>query len=158
VVFHAAAKVEEWGDPEDFHRVTVGGTEAALAAARAAGVKRFVHVSSEAVLVGGGPIIDVDETRPRPSRNLGPYPPTKALPEERLVAANGAALKTVIVRPRFIWGRGDTAVLPKLVDAVKSGRFMWIAGGRYRTSTCHVANVVEGMLLAAERGGGGEIY
>src|SRR2546428_789915 len=71
VVFHAAAKVEEWGDPKDFHRITVQGTEAVIAAARAAGVRRLVHVSTEAVLVGGGPIVDVDETRPRPARNIG---------------------------------------------------------------------------------------
>jgi nucleoside-diphosphate-sugar epimerase len=35
---------------------------------------------------------------------------------------------------------------------------MWIGGGHHLTSTCHVKNVVEGMLLAAERGKGGEIY
>ncbi len=41
---------------------------------------------------------------------------------------------------------------------VKSGRFAWIDGGHYLTSTCHVDNVVEGALLAAEKGRGGEIY
>jgi nucleoside-diphosphate-sugar epimerase len=41
---------------------------------------------------------------------------------------------------------------------VKANRFGWIGGGRYPTSTCHVANVVEGALLAAERGTPGAIY
>ena len=35
---------------------------------------------------------------------------------------------------------------------------MWFDGGHYLTSTCHVANVCEGMILAAEYGQGGEIY
>jgi nucleoside-diphosphate-sugar epimerase len=64
----------------------------------------------------------------------------------------------VIVRPRFIWGRNDTANLIKFVDGLRSGRLRWIAGGRYATSTCHVANVVEGAILAAERGAPGAVY
>nr|MBA3455997.1 NAD-dependent epimerase [Deltaproteobacteria bacterium] len=47
---------------------------------------------------------------------------------------------------------------PKIAEAVKRGTFAWIGGGHYPTSTCHVANVVEGALLAAERGTPGEIY
>jgi len=58
----------------------------------------------------------------------------------------------VIVRPRFTWGRGDTTLLLRFVDAVRRGRFAWIGGRRALTSTCQVDNVVEGMLLAA--GGG----
>src|SRR5918998_3622884 len=46
--FHAAAKVEDWGDPADFERLNVDGTGRALRAARAAGVSRFVHVGTEA--------------------------------------------------------------------------------------------------------------
>jgi nucleoside-diphosphate-sugar epimerase len=49
-------------------------------------------------------------------------------------------------------------VLPFLVDAVRAGKFAWIDGGRHLTSSCHVRNVCTGMMLAAERGRGGEIY
>jgi len=74
-------------------------------------------------------------------------------------AANGQdGLRTVVVRPRFVWGKGDVAVLPEIVEKVRKGQFRWIAGGRYQTSTCHVANVVEGILLAMEKGRGGEAY
>jgi nucleoside-diphosphate-sugar epimerase len=41
---------------------------------------------------------------------------------------------------------------------VESGQFVWVDGGAYLTSTCHVANVCEGALLAAEKGRGGEAY
>jgi nucleoside-diphosphate-sugar epimerase len=160
VVFHAAAQVGDWGRYEDFYRVNVLGTSHVLAAARAAGVPRLVHVGTEAVLVGIGArrIVQADETWPRAARPLGLYPLTKGLAEERVLAANGPDLATVIVRPRLIWGSGDTTVLPQLVRAVRAGQFMWIDGGRYLTSTCHVANVCEGLILAAERGRGGEIY
>jgi nucleoside-diphosphate-sugar epimerase len=49
-------------------------------------------------------------------------------------------------------------VLPKIVDAVRAGKWAWIGGGHYLTSTCHVDNVIEGALLAAERGKPGGIY
>lgn len=157
VVFHAAAHVEDWGDPALFHRVNVAGTQNTLDAARRGGVARFVHVGTEAVLVGR-PIVQIDETVAKPERPIGLYPITKGAAEDLVIAANGDDLKTVVVRPRLVWGKGDTSVLPRLIEACEKGQFMWIARGQYKTSTCHVDNLVEGMLLAAERGGGGEIY
>jgi nucleoside-diphosphate-sugar epimerase len=49
-------------------------------------------------------------------------------------------------------------MLPQLIEAVREGRFMWIGGGRHLTSTCHVANVVDGVLCAMDAGRGGEAY
>lgn len=158
VVFHLAGKVEIWGPREEFQRVNVQGTENVLQAARLAGVPRVVHVSSESVLFGGAPLRDVDESAPLPVRPLGPYAWSKGVAEQRVRAANDAALATVVVRPRFIWGRGDTSVLPQFAEAVRRGGFAWIGGGRYRTSTCHVRNVCEGLLCAAERGRPGQVY
>jgi len=159
VVFHSAAHVKVYGRLPEFMKVNVRGTENALAAARAAGVRRFVHIGTEAVLADGRPIIRADEHRPYPARPAGPYPISKGLAERAVIAANRPGeLETVVVRPRFIWGKGDTSVLPQLVDAVRRKKFAWLSGGRYLTSTCHVANVVEGALLAAERGAPGEIY
>ena len=51
------------------------------------------------------------------------------------------------MRPRFVWGRGDTTLLPLLVEGTRSGAFRWVGGGRQLTSTTHVDNTVEGLLL-----------
>jgi nucleoside-diphosphate-sugar epimerase len=158
LVFHAAAQTNQRGTREDFYRGTVAGTEHVLAAAKAAGVKRLVHVGTEAVLADGKPIVRADETRPRTTRPAGLYPWSKGLAEERVLAASGGGLETVVIRPRFVWGGDDTSVLPEMIAAVKAGRFGWIGGGRYLTSTCHIDNLVEGALLAAEKGRPGEIY
>ena len=158
VVIHCAAKVEDWGDPAEFHRINVAGTQRVMDAARAAGVPRVVHVSTEAVLVDGTPIRNVDETRPRALNPAGLYPTSKGQAEAVALAANGQGLEVVVVRPRFIWGKGDTAILPKLLEVMRKKQFAWFSGGHYLTSTCHVRNVCEGALLAAERGRPGEIY
>lgn len=157
-VFHSAAEVSDWGDPQQFHQINVLGTEHLLDAARAAGVPRLVHVSTEAVLCDGGPLDHVDENHPYPEQPLALYPATKAEAERRVLAANSAALTTVVVRPRLIWGAGDTSLLPGFVAAVHAGKFAWINGGRFPVSITHVGNVCEGLLLAAERGRGGEVY
>lgn len=157
-VFHCGALVVEWAPKAEFDRVNVAGTQHVVDAARAAGVPVLVHVSTEAVLADGTPILDADETRPLPDRPLPRYPATKAEAERIVRAANGTGLRTVIVRPRLIWGNDDSSVLSQLEHAVNAGRFMWIDGGRYLTSTCHVDNLCEALLLAAERGRGGEAY
>ena len=157
-VFHAAALTQEWGPRELFEHTTVLGTANVLSAAKSARVPRLVHVGSEAALVDGSPLRRVDETRPLPTRPLPLYPASKAASEALVRSANGAELQTVVARPRFVWGEDDTSVLPQLIEAVRSGRFKWISGGHHLTSTCHVSNAVEGLLLAAERGRAGEVY
>lgn len=158
VVYHSAATVTDWGDPAEFHRINVVGTENMLGAAQAGGARRFVHVSTEAVLADGRPIVRADETRPRTTRPVGLYPRTKGLAEEAVLRASSDTLSAVIMRPRLIWGPGDTSLLPQIVATVRAGKFAWMSGGHYLTSTCHVDNVVEGLLLAAERGAPGGIY
>lgn len=158
IIFHAAAVVDEWGPREWFEQVNVNGTRHLLEVAQEAGVKCFVHVGTEAVFAEGPPLVNLDESRPIPARPLPRYPATKAAAEKLVRAANCAEMRTVVIRPRLIWGADDSSVLPKLVEAVKKGQFAWIDGGHYLTSTCHVHNVVEGALLAAERGRGGDAY
>ncbi|HYF63758.1 MAG TPA: NAD-dependent epimerase/dehydratase family protein [Herpetosiphonaceae bacterium] len=158
VVFHCAASVSQWNDEAGAYAANVAGTEAALAASQAAGVPRFIHVSTEAVLAGGEQIVQATEAAPLPDRPVGLYPRTKGLAERRVLAAVGPDLAAVIVRPRLIWGNDDTTMLAALAEAVSKGRFMWFGGGRYLTSTAHVDNVCAGLIAAAERGRPGEIY
>jgi nucleoside-diphosphate-sugar epimerase len=156
--FHLAANVEIWGPWENFVRDNVTGTKNVLDASRAAGVARFVHCGTEAALIAGEPLRSVDETAPLRPDSPAPYPSTKARAEQAVRDANGDGLETVVVRPRFVWGAGDTTLLPSMVDMVRSGKFAWIGGGRQLTDVTHVDNVVEGLVLGARNGRGGEVY
>ena len=48
---------------EEFERANVQGTRNAVEASRAAGVRRFVHVGTEAGLMAGEPLVNVNEGR-----------------------------------------------------------------------------------------------
>jgi nucleoside-diphosphate-sugar epimerase len=158
VAFHAAARLGEWGPWDEFIDVNVGGTRRVIAACRRAGVRRLVHVGTEAALLRGQPLVSADERTPLALDSAAPYAATKAGAEAAVIEANGDGLETVVVRPRFVWGAGDTTLLPVLVELARSGRLRWIGGGRQLTSTTHVANAVEGLLLAAGRGRPGNAY
>jgi nucleoside-diphosphate-sugar epimerase len=158
VAVHLAALTSDWGDWDEFRRVNVGGTKAVLAACRSAGVRRVVHVGSEAALLRGQPLVMADERTPLAFDSPSPYPATKAEAEAAVVSANGGGLETIVVRPRFVWGPDDTTLMPVMVELVESGRFRWIGGGRQLTSTTHVDNCVESILLAADRGSPGAAY
>jgi nucleoside-diphosphate-sugar epimerase len=158
VAFHCAAHLGDWGARADFERGNVQGTRNALGAARQAGVRRFVHVGTEAALLAGQPLVEADERAPLRFDSPALYSSTKARAEEAVIEANRNGLETVVVRPRFVWGRGDTTLLPAMTEMVRAGRFAWIAGGKHLTSTTHVDNVVHGLLLGAERGAPGGVY
>jgi nucleoside-diphosphate-sugar epimerase len=158
VAFHAAATLGDWGRREDFERGNVIGTGNVIAACRDARVRRLVHVGTEAALMAGSPLVQVDESAPLRPDSRALYSATKARAELAVRSANGDALETVVVRPRFVWGRGDTTLLPLMSEMVRSGRFAWIGGGHQLTDIAHVDSVVEGLMLAATHGTPGEAY
>ena len=127
VAYHLAAHLGQWGAREEFIAGNVTGTENALAASREAGVRRFVHCGTEAALLAGEPLRNVDETAPLRPDSKALYPATKALAELAVRDAATDGFETVVVRPRLGWGKGDTTLLPEMVAAVEAGRVVWIA-------------------------------
>lgn len=158
LAFHAAATLGDWGKREDFERGNVEGTANVLRACSDAGVRRLIHVGTEAAVLAGQPLVQADETSPLRPDSPALYSATKARAEQLVLAANRDSFETVVVRPRFVWGTGDTTVLPTIVELVRSGRFSWIGGGTHRTSITHIDNTVQGLVLGASRGRPGNVY
>jgi nucleoside-diphosphate-sugar epimerase len=159
-VMHAGAFLKAWGPKDAWDRINVRGTERMLTAARAAGVSRFIHIGTEAALLHGQHLHDADETAPLALDSPIPYCRTKALAEHAVREADDSAngFTTIVLRPRFIWGPGDTTLLPGIAAMAQRGAWMWINRGAAVTSTTHISNLVEAIALACERGEGGEAY
>ncbi|HEU5067652.1 MAG TPA: NAD-dependent epimerase/dehydratase family protein [Sphingomicrobium sp.] len=115
-------------DPADFERGNVQGTLAMLAAATAAGVTRFVHVSSLAA------------REPK----LSNYGGSKARAEE-LVERSG--LDWAMVRPPAVYGPGDRETLD-LFKWAKAGLMLLPPHGR--VSVIHVDDLARLLLRLAE--------
>lgn len=157
VVFHLAAETDVTADRARHELVTVRGTRAAVEAARHAGVPRFVHCGSEAALLAGAPLVDIDETAPLRPDSEAAYSATKAVAEKIVLDANAPGFATVSIRPRFVWGPGSFLV-EGLAAAAKAGQFAWIDGGRHTTDVTFVENAVEGLVLGWQRGRPGQAY
>ncbi|MET4131601.1 nucleoside-diphosphate-sugar epimerase [Porphyrobacter sp. MBR-155] len=155
---HAAADTGHAIHEPDQHATNLNGTRNVFTAAREAGIGRAVHISTEAVLLSGKPLMDATEAQPYPARFAGSYSASKAAAEQMALSLSSPAMPIIAVRPRFVWGRDDTTALPQLIAAARSGKLAWIAGGTYLTSTTHIDNAVEGIVLALMHGKAGEAY
>ncbi|MCP4442494.1 MAG: NAD-dependent epimerase/dehydratase family protein [Aureispira sp.] len=159
LIIHSAAFVEEWGTRQQFWQANVEGTRQLLDVAKKAGVKKFMHISTEATLFNGQDMIDIDENYPYPDSTPFLYSETKREAEKLVIKANQQdQFETVVIRPRLIWGPGDLTVLPATLKMVKSGSFRWIDHGKNKTATVHIDNLVHGILLAIDKARAGQIY
>jgi nucleoside-diphosphate-sugar epimerase len=149
-VIHTAGKAGPWGPYEEYFAVNVTGTENVIAACREHGIRYLVHTSSPSVAHGGGDIEGGDESLPYPNRLAAAYPATKALGEQRVLAANSDWLKTVVLRPHLIWGPGDPHLLPRLLERTAGGKALKLPGGDKLIDTVYVDNAAHAHLLALD--------
>lgn len=144
---HCAALSSAWGKHAAFHSANVEGTRAALEFGKANGVRRFVHISTPSIYFRFRDQLGVRESEPLPPP-VNAYAATKRA-AEALVHAE-AGLDTVILRPRGLYGKGDTALLPRLLRAAQSGPLPLIRGGRAETDLTHVEDVVDAVIAALD--------
>jgi nucleoside-diphosphate-sugar epimerase len=160
VVFHAAAKVPDWGPRREFFRVNADGTRKVVAACQDAGVERLVHVSSLTVLGLPRRGAAVDEQSPFDLSPQDPYTASKIEAEKIVREAHGQrGLQTVAVRPGAIWGTGDPSITPRIAALLRRGRAVYIGRASNRLALSHVDNLTLGLRLAAEApAAAGQVY
>jgi nucleoside-diphosphate-sugar epimerase len=149
-VIHLAAMMDVWRPIEDYRAVNVTGTQNMCRAALAAGVRRFVHMSSSSVYgVGlGRPADESFPLAPFPD----PYPVTKAAGDrlvQRMIAED--RLPAVIIRPDQIFGPGDHLHFGKMAERLRAGRGIVVGRGDNTMPFVYVTDVVQGLLLALDR-------
>jgi nucleoside-diphosphate-sugar epimerase len=144
-VFHNAAKAGAWGSEASYHSANVIGTRNVISALRAHGIGKLVYTSTPSVTHSGRtPVEGGNETNtPYGSGFKAPYPATKRVAEQEVLAANDERLATVALRPRLIWGPGDTQLLPRLAQRARAGRLRFIDGGHNRMDTTYIDNAAQ---------------
>jgi 2-alkyl-3-oxoalkanoate reductase len=150
VVFHTAAKAGGWGDPKEYEAINITGTEHVIAGCRAAKVPVLIHTSSPSIVHGHEDIEGANESIPYATSFTAHYPRTKAISEQRALAASDESLKVIALRPHFIWGPGDRHLLPRLIARAKTGRLRQIGSRDPKCDTIYIDNCVDAHLLAAD--------
>jgi len=150
-IVHSAGKVGAWGKLEDYYEANVRGTDNVLAACELRGIDKLVFTSSPSVVHGGADLDGVDESVPYAAHFSSAYAQTKALAEQRVLAANGPKLGCVALRPHFIWGPGDPNLVPRVLKQARSGRLRLIGKEPKKIDTTFVDNAADAHLLALEK-------
>ncbi|UFU01698.1 NAD-dependent epimerase/dehydratase family protein [Ruania suaedae] len=150
-VVHLAAKVSLAGDPAEFTRVNVEGTRLLLETARAAGVRRFVQVSSPSVAHVGRSLVGAGAEPADPERTLGHYARTKAAAELLALSYDSPGLAVLAVRPHLVWGPGDPQLVGRIVDRARRGRLPLLDEGAALIDSTYIDNAADAMLAALER-------
>lgn len=150
-VVHCAALSSPWGRYADFHRINVAATRNLLNAARSAGVRRFVFVSSPSVYARPADQVDLTEGDPINPRPMNAYAATKSLAEREVLAASDDAMACVAVRPRAIVGPDDQVLLPRVLRLVRAGRFPLIRGGKALVQLTDARDAAASLLLTYQK-------
>ncbi|MDR2727598.1 MAG: NAD(P)-dependent oxidoreductase [Chitinispirillales bacterium] len=133
---------------DDYYAVNVQGTINLLEEAKAAGVKKFVFISTvEAAGFGNGvqPRTETDESHP-----VNNYGKSKLLAEQQ-VLSNTWPMRCTVIRLPMIYGPGTFLIVPKLFGMVRKGFYPLIGSGSTKMEFCFVDNAVGGIILAGEK-------
>jgi nucleoside-diphosphate-sugar epimerase len=153
VVYHAAAKVGDWGTWGEFQHDTIDGTRCVVEACRAESVQRLVHVSSISAYGHPGPKPGgITEAEPLGTRFWWWDWYTRAKIEaEKLVwqAHEKTHLPVTIIRPGWIYGPRDRTTIFRLAAALKRGSVLLIGNGKNLLNCVYAGNVAEACILAA---------
>ncbi|WP_263142447.1 NAD-dependent epimerase/dehydratase family protein [Pseudomonas sp. RIT-PI-AD] len=147
MVVHCAGSVGVWGRYAQFHQANVEVTENLVEACLKQRVRRLVHLSSPSIYFDGHSHLGIREEQV-PRRFADHYGKTKFLAERKVFAAEEFGLETILLRPRFVTGAGDTSIFPRLIAMQRKGRLAIVGEGLNRADFTSVQNLNEAILCA----------
>lgn len=167
VVIHCAALCRPWGKYADHFDVNYLGTAHIVESCQKHNVKFLIHISSPSVLFpvnrpqnelrtkGFVKRIDHSVEAVSELEVANNYIRTKLMAENLVSEAQRSSstpFRAVTLRPRAIFGPGDTTLLPRLLRALKTGRFPIIDDGRVVMDLTYIDNVVHSVDCCLQNG------
>lgn len=161
-VYHLAACARGWArDENEYIRNNIEGVRNILEAALVHGVRRVVAVSSS-VSYGPSDGVPLDEEADRERGPYTLYERTKILGDACADRAFRRGLDVVVVHPTRVFGPGrltEANSTTRMLQLTLSGSWRWLpASGAAIGNYVFVGDVVNGLLLAMDRGRAGEHY
>jgi nucleoside-diphosphate-sugar epimerase len=148
-VIHLAGKAhamhENRQDEEEYYRINTEGTRSLLKAAKQAGVKGFIYFSSVKAVGDVDGVMDESVSAEADT----PYGRSKWA-SEKLVLEGGYVPHPVVIRPSMVYGNTEKGNLPRMIRAIRAGKFPPLPETHNRRSMVHVDDVVKAAILAAK--------
>jgi len=141
-IIHAAALASPWAKPEHYNAHIVEATHNVLDYAEHSGADRFVLISTTAVFYSLGDQFDITEETPFPESPVNGYAKAKREAENLVSSRLPNAL---IIRPRAIYGPGDTVLFPRILKAAACGMLPQILrpdGTSAKADMVYIGNLV----------------
>lgn len=159
--YHVAAFARVWEkDPAIIYRQNIAGAAFVVQAATKAGAEKIVLTSTAGTLGPSGAGV-VDESA-QPERYFIDYESSKAIMEQMAQAFAQSGLHVVLVNPTRVYGPGvmsESNAVTKMMASYREGKWRIIPGnGKSVGNYVYVDDVVEGHILAMEKGRPGERY
>ena len=147
IVIHLAARVHIMNEKslnpfEEFHQVNSEGTRTLASQAAAAGVKRFVFISTAKVAGETSPdsgFAEINCAKPEDNYGGSKWEAEQALTD----IAKTTAMEVVILRPPLIYGPGVKGNFKALFTAIQSGMILPLGSIKNTRSLLFVGNLAD---------------
>jgi nucleoside-diphosphate-sugar epimerase len=152
-VYHAAAKVGDWGPWRAFRSGCIDATRNLAEACLEARVGRLLHISSTSAYghpTEGGPPIDESAPLGQNIWLLDPYTRSKVESEALLWnLSRDRGLPLTVIRPSWLFGERDRTTTPRLIAGLRRGRVPIVGPGDNPLSAIYAGIVADAAILAA---------
>ena len=150
VLIHAAGCRDLTAPVDLLEESNVSLTQTLVDAAAAANVTQFIYISAASVVMSNPTaLLNVTESAPITLQNYLPYTRSKAIAEASVLAAQQTAMRVVVLRPSFVWGKGDS-IDTEIGPASNRGQFGWFSQGHYPFASCSIANLCDALQRAIQ--------
>lgn len=145
VIIHCAARSSPWGTAEEFYRANVNATVNVIKFCQNHGVKKLIYISSSSVFYENKDQFNITETTAIPFTFVNYYAETKHIGEK---CVRDRIKNHIILRPRAVYGEGDTVLFPRIIEAAKRGKLPKIKGKQVYGDLISIDNLCHYMYQA----------
>ncbi len=158
-LIHCAGKSADWGKYSEFYLTNVIGTGNVINTCKRHNINNIIFISTPSVYYSGKDRFDISESEPLPGKQFG-YGRTKLIAESELLNLEKDGFKTIILRPRAVYGQYDNTIVPRILKMSEQKRFPLIDGGSAKIDITYIDNLTQAVIdcLAAPEKAWNQVY
>lgn len=143
-VVHCAALSSPWGAYEEFYLHNVKATQNIIEACKYYEIPKIIFISSSSVYFEFRDNLNIKEDF-IPKKFVNYYAKTKFLAEQECL---NSSLKSIILRPRGIFGEYDSVLIPRIARLAKKGFLPLVKNKEILCDVTYAQNVAHAIFLA----------